>query len=135
MQSYHRAEFLQILQNKIPTEYCTYFSKRLISYEDKAPDPLVLHFKDGTTAECDVLIGADGIKSSVRKNMFTCLASSIQDEAQADTYRRCVDATWSGLVAYRSLVPADALREEYPNHLAIHSPVFVRPCFFLYFEY
>ncbi|KAI0086402.1 FAD/NAD(P)-binding domain-containing protein [Irpex rosettiformis] len=123
MHTYHRAEFLKILERHIPPNYRTHFSKRLVSYEDIPPNPIVLHFKDGTTAKCDVLVGADGIKSAVRRNMFTALASNTQDESQAAAYTRCVDATWSGSVAYRGLVQAEAFTAEYPDHPAISAPV------------
>lgn len=41
------------------------FGKRFERYEQG--DGITLHFDDGTTAECDVLVGADGIRSRVRK--------------------------------------------------------------------
>ena len=40
------------------------FGKRFERYEQN--DAITLHFEDGTTAECDVLVGADGIGSRVR---------------------------------------------------------------------
>ncbi|HEX7307074.1 NAD(P)/FAD-dependent oxidoreductase [Lentzea sp.] len=41
------------------------FGKRFERYEQG--DAITLHFEDGTTAECDVLVGADGIRSRVRE--------------------------------------------------------------------
>jgi 2-polyprenyl-6-methoxyphenol hydroxylase-like FAD-dependent oxidoreductase len=41
------------------------FGKRFERYEQG--DDITLHFEDGTTASCDVLVGADGIRSRVRK--------------------------------------------------------------------
>jgi salicylate hydroxylase len=126
MVSFHRAEFLEILENHIPPHYRVHFSKRLVSYEDSAPKPIVLHFKDGTTGECDILVGADGVKSAVRRTMFTDLAAKAQDEGQAAAYRRCIDATWSGLVTYRALVKSEDFKTEYPEHIALTSPICVR---------
>ncbi|KAI0085592.1 hypothetical protein BDY19DRAFT_442598 [Irpex rosettiformis] len=123
MQFYHRAEFLKILEKHVPPSYRTHFGKRLVSYEDSSPDPIVLHFKDGTTAQCDMLVGADGIRSAVRRAMFTALAAKAQDDALAATYRQCVDATWSGVVTYRALVQADAFKADYPNHAALSTPI------------
>ena len=41
------------------------FGKRFERYEQG--DDITLHFEDGTTASCDVLVGADGIRSRVRE--------------------------------------------------------------------
>ncbi|KJK49898.1 hypothetical protein UK23_12945 [Lentzea aerocolonigenes] len=41
------------------------FGKRFERYEQG--ENIRLHFEDGTTAECDVLVGADGIRSRVRQ--------------------------------------------------------------------
>ncbi|MFD9704126.1 FAD-dependent oxidoreductase [Lentzea sp. NPDC059081] len=41
------------------------FGKRFVRYEQG--DAITLHFEDGTTAGCDVLVGADGIRSRVRE--------------------------------------------------------------------
>ncbi|MEV6242250.1 NAD(P)/FAD-dependent oxidoreductase [Lentzea sp. NPDC051838] len=41
------------------------FGKRFERYEQG--ENIKLHFEDGTTAECDVLVGADGIRSRVRQ--------------------------------------------------------------------
>ena len=43
-----------------------YFEKRLVAIEDRADRPVVAHFADGTTAEGDFIIGADGVHSAVR---------------------------------------------------------------------
>jgi 2-polyprenyl-6-methoxyphenol hydroxylase-like FAD-dependent oxidoreductase len=43
-----------------------YFEKRLVGIEDRADRPIVAHFADGTSAEGDFLIGADGVHSAVR---------------------------------------------------------------------
>ncbi len=125
MRSYHRAEFLDILQKRIPASYRTHFGKRLVSYKDSSSEPIVLHFKDGTTAKCDILVGADGIKSAVRKQMFTDLATKAQDEAHAAAYRGHIDAKWSGVVTYRGLIQADTFKTAYPNHNALSGPVCV----------
>lgn len=137
MQSYHRAEFLKILEKNIPSSYRTHFGKRLVSYTEdsssppSSSEPVTLHFKDGSTAKCDVLVGADGIRSAVRRTMFSDLAAKSQDEVQAVTYRRCVDAAWSGVVTYRALVKTEAFKAEYPDHTSISSPVCVRSLWFI----
>jgi 2-polyprenyl-6-methoxyphenol hydroxylase-like FAD-dependent oxidoreductase len=46
------------------------FEKRLLRIEDRADQPVVAHFADGTSAEGDFLIGADGVHSAVREHVI-----------------------------------------------------------------
>ncbi|WP_244567668.1 FAD-dependent monooxygenase [Bradyrhizobium erythrophlei] len=46
------------------------FEKRLLRIEDRADQPIVAHFADGTSAEGDFLIGADGVHSAVREHVI-----------------------------------------------------------------
>jgi 2-polyprenyl-6-methoxyphenol hydroxylase-like FAD-dependent oxidoreductase len=46
------------------------FEKRLIAIEDRADGPVVAHFADGSTAEGDFVIGADGVHSAVRGHVI-----------------------------------------------------------------
>ncbi|AWM01616.1 FAD-dependent monooxygenase [Bradyrhizobium amphicarpaeae] len=46
-----------------------YFEKRLIKVEDRGDQPIVAYFADGTTAEGDFLIGADGVHSVARRQV------------------------------------------------------------------
>ncbi|HTA86428.1 MAG TPA: NAD(P)/FAD-dependent oxidoreductase [Silvibacterium sp.] len=47
-------------------EGMVHFNKRFLRYEESG-GRLVAHFEDGSTAEGDVLVGADGVNSPVRK--------------------------------------------------------------------
>jgi 2-polyprenyl-6-methoxyphenol hydroxylase-like FAD-dependent oxidoreductase len=47
-----------------------HFDKRLARIEDRADRPIVAHFTDGTSAEGDLLIGADGVHSAVRQHVI-----------------------------------------------------------------
>ncbi|KAI1178233.1 hypothetical protein F4777DRAFT_130817 [Nemania sp. FL0916] len=60
----HRADLLQELLADIPRERM-HASKKLLRVDGNGP--VTLHFTDETTHECDILIGADGIHSVVRK--------------------------------------------------------------------
>ncbi|MGV7215677.1 FAD-dependent monooxygenase [Bradyrhizobium sp. UFLA05-112] len=46
-----------------------YFEKRLIKIEDRGDQPIIAYFADGTTAEGDFLIGADGVHSVARRQV------------------------------------------------------------------
>ena len=48
-----------------------YFEKRLVRIEDRPDQPIVAHFADGSCAEGDFLIGADGVHSTVRDHVVT----------------------------------------------------------------
>lgn len=65
----HRAAFLRELLADVPPERM-HASKKLervdFNTEEKLERPMTIHFSDGTTHECDVLIGADGIHSAIR---------------------------------------------------------------------
>jgi 2-polyprenyl-6-methoxyphenol hydroxylase-like FAD-dependent oxidoreductase len=46
------------------------FEKRLVAIEDRADRPIVAHFADGSSAEGDFVIGADGVHSAVRTHVI-----------------------------------------------------------------
>jgi 2-polyprenyl-6-methoxyphenol hydroxylase-like FAD-dependent oxidoreductase len=46
------------------------YEKRLVSIEDRADQPVIAHFDDGSSAEGDFLIGADGVHSAVRQHVI-----------------------------------------------------------------
>lgn len=70
--------------------------RRLVGFEQRG-SRICVQFEDGSTAEGDVLVGADGIHSRVRHGLWG------QEEVR-----------FSGLVAWRGVVPAERL----PPHLA-----------------
>jgi 2-polyprenyl-6-methoxyphenol hydroxylase-like FAD-dependent oxidoreductase len=47
-----------------------HFEKRLAKIEDRPDQPIVATFTDGSTAEGDFLIGADGVHSAVRQHVI-----------------------------------------------------------------
>lgn len=61
-----RANLLHELLEGTPPERM-HVSKKLTRVEQKDDESLIVHFADGSTHDCDVLIGADGVHSTVRK--------------------------------------------------------------------
>ncbi|GJE95301.1 FAD/NAD(P)-binding domain-containing protein [Phanerochaete sordida] len=124
LQSYHRADILAVLLRHIPPHYRTHFGRRLVSYSDPAEGPVELSFKDGTTATCDLLIGADGIKSAVRATMYADLATQTQDPAQKEALLKGVRPTWTGQYVYRGVIKTEDLRKAAPGHPALDGPIY-----------
>lgn len=46
-----------------------HFGKRLTRIEDRGDQPVVAHFTDGSSAEGDLIVGADGVHSAVRRHV------------------------------------------------------------------
>lgn len=82
-----------------------------------------LHFADGTTTICDVLVGADGIKSSIRAQIFREAADSAQDPSLL----RYISPIWTGTMAYRGLIPAEEIpiADDSSLHRTIQEPMMV----------
>ena len=65
----HRAHLVDALKKNVP-EYMISKGKRLVGIEkDSAADCYMLKFQDGSTAQADIIIGCDGIKSVVRQHL------------------------------------------------------------------
>jgi salicylate hydroxylase len=88
----HRADLLAALATAVPAER-VHLGHRLVDVIDRG-DRVEARFANGSTVEGDVLIGADGIHSTVRGVLFG------RDEPR-----------FTGCVAYRGLVPEERLRE------------------------
>jgi 6-hydroxynicotinate 3-monooxygenase len=61
---------------------------------DQAPGRALVRFADGTTTVADVVVGADGVHSVVREILFGAM-----------------EACFSGLVAYRGIVPQERVAD------------------------
>ena len=104
---FHRAHFLDVLVDRIPQDYA-HFGKRLTLYREDATG-VTLQFADGSTATCEILVGCDGINSTVRKEMYEQAwrnGSSIPDIISY------INPVWNGTITYRALIPGERLRKE-----------------------
>jgi salicylate hydroxylase len=87
----HRADLLAALAGAIPAERI-HLGHRLVGLTDHG-DGVRARFANGARAEVDVLVGADGILSPVRAEVFGP-----------------EKPRFTGCVAYRGLIPAERLR-------------------------
>ncbi|OAX37336.1 FAD/NAD(P)-binding domain-containing protein [Rhizopogon vinicolor AM-OR11-026] len=133
---FHRAHFHSVLLSHLPSTCTTHNAKRLKSYTQPTDcsrnSPITLTFTDGSTAMCDILIGADGIKSAVRSCMLRELAESVEP-GEKEFVLSCIKPVWSGVTAYRTLVSAEKLRARYPDHriLREHTQYMGKDAYFL----
>ncbi|KAI0277466.1 salicylate hydroxylase [Russula aff. rugulosa BPL654] len=126
MMTFHRAEFHGAILNRLPSSCGTFPSKRLESYTQQPGDAILLRFQDGSTATCDILLGADGVKSAVRKTMLHEASSwpeSQQRNADAAELRSLSEPHFSGFFSYRALIPAEKLSSISPQHQALSSGI------------
>jgi salicylate hydroxylase len=87
----HRGDLLAMLTAALPPERL-HLGHRLTAFEDGG-GRVRMQFDNGARAEADVMVGADGIHSTVRSALFG---------AEQPRY--------SGGIAYRGLIPAERLR-------------------------
>lgn len=114
--TFHRGELQKLFLDHIRHPERIHMSKRLASYtQTKGPDDRVeLRFHDGSTAICDVMVGADGIKSQVRAAMYTQLADAAQNAGRAEeatSLRSHIHAVFSGSSVYRGLLERESVAD------------------------
>ncbi|TFK51409.1 salicylate hydroxylase [Heliocybe sulcata] len=123
--TWHRADFLGVVLKYIPPSCKTHLRKRLVSLQEPESSdlPVSLNFGDGTTATCDLLVAADGIRSVVRGSIFRGHAEKAIAEGKeqlAEELLSYVDPIWTGGVAYRALVPREKILERNPQHRVLN---------------
>lgn len=122
LKNFHRADFQKSLLNKLPATYTTHLSSRLISYSE-GQDSVCLEFENGSTADCHILVGADGIKSAVRNKLLKDLAN--KSPVDSNTIKVSTDTVWTGTSVYRGFVQSDHLAARFPNHRTLTTPTMV----------
>jgi len=98
----HRADFLNLLADRaqaVMPSGMVHLGKKAIGFAED-DDGVTLNFADGSSARGDVLIGADGIRSTIR--------NQIVGEAPVD---------YSGQVAWRINVPTERLPKDFMEHI------------------
>ncbi|KAI9061735.1 FAD/NAD-P-binding domain-containing protein [Trametes sanguinea] len=124
---FHRAQFLDVLVDHLPSDVA-HFGKRLTSYttptinlnEPGRASEILLHFADGSSATCDLLIGCDGIKSVIRKQM---IEDHVHKSGGDPTLLEHIEPIWSGRIAYRGLIPVHRFKTEDKEHRTIQTPM------------
>ncbi|GAA1640978.1 FAD-dependent oxidoreductase [Georgenia ruanii] len=96
----HRNDFIEALVGALP-EGMVHLGHKLETITDHG-DRATLTFTNGTTAEADLVVAADGIKSTVRRELFS---DQVPQFAGEHAYRAVVDAD-----AAHGLVVDDNLR-------------------------
>lgn len=87
----HRADLQRILSGAFGVENL-HLGCRLVDIDDRGAGPVRLTFADGRVVEADLVVGADGVRSTVRRFV-----------TGAD------DAVYSGTSAFRGIVPVESL--------------------------
>ena len=102
-----RATLLNILHKDLKNANChVQTNKKIMTWEQQDQRELVLYFEDGTSAVVDLLIGADGVHSQVRRRLFEGQPMFSEPE-------------FSGQVAYRMSAPKAEIVKLKPNHEAL----------------
>ncbi|TFK48371.1 FAD/NAD(P)-binding domain-containing protein [Heliocybe sulcata] len=116
----HRADVVDVLMAKIPKSYSIQTSKRMTSYSRRDDGSITMRFADGSSTAADILIGADGVHSPTRKCLFRSMAEDegVTDPARLEAIDKETGPVWTGTLAYRALVPTEALELVYPGHQA-----------------
>ncbi|KAJ3807441.1 FAD/NAD(P)-binding domain-containing protein [Lentinula lateritia] len=122
--TFHRAQFQEVLVRHLPPSCRIHHSKRLKSYsQGRLGCPIRLLFEDGTYATCDVLVGADGIKSAVRNCLLQDQTEIARESGRPTDEQKtltCKDhVSWAGSIAYRALIPVEKLKEDCDQGLLV----------------
>ncbi|KDR71739.1 hypothetical protein GALMADRAFT_253476 [Galerina marginata CBS 339.88] len=113
--SFHRAVVQGALLKKLSPLIRCHLSARLSSYHTEPYSAEIkLTFEDGKTATCDLLVGADGLKSVVRKQFLA------DNRHPGQSFS--ADPVWSGTFAYRCMIDSNLVAQRLPGHRALKTP-------------
>ncbi|KJA17338.1 hypothetical protein HYPSUDRAFT_46532 [Hypholoma sublateritium FD-334 SS-4] len=115
--SFHRADVLTVLLAHISPRIQIHLGCRLTSFVESDAD-VELSFKNGETARCDMLVGADGINSVVRRGFL-----AKENNLSADDAVREAHPLWTGTTVYRSVMESSLVAQLDPKHPALLRPV------------
>ncbi|KIK66771.1 hypothetical protein GYMLUDRAFT_37901 [Collybiopsis luxurians FD-317 M1] len=101
---FHRQEIQGTLLKNVPDFCKIHLSHRLIQCEERE-DSVKLIFENGAETTCDILVGADGVKSAARQGVPN------------DGF------FYPGYNVIRGLIPRDVLAKAYPGHRNLEDPV------------
>lgn len=104
----HRARFLNEIAQLLSSE-STSFKKALTSIEEHENGETTLQFADGTTVTANVVIGCDGIRSTVRQYL----------------YQGQVVPSYTGDYGYRAMVPREAFEAAFGREISISGSLFI----------
>jgi salicylate hydroxylase len=104
----HRADLLDVLAAALPPDMVS-LGKRCVSVSSDESSAVAL-FADGSSAEADIIVGADGIHSAVRTSLFG-----------PDAPR------FTGKICYRSVIPTAAVRGGAPSSVAADNGQWLGP--------
>ncbi|KAH9857574.1 FAD/NAD-P-binding domain-containing protein [Lenzites betulinus] len=115
--TFHRGELQALFLEHIRHPERIHLGKRFVSYTQPqdSNSEIEIRFEDGSTASCDLFVGADGVKSAVRATMYKQLADAAMAagrNAEAESLRSFGPAIYSGVSAYRGLVKLDPSTSE-----------------------
>ncbi|KAH9474777.1 Salicylate hydroxylase [Psilocybe cubensis] len=116
--AFHRADVQEVLLKHISPSIKVHLSHRLISYRELEEGLVELEFKNGNKVTCDLLIGADGINSAIRKTFLRNKNGWSEEEAAQKA-----QPLWTGSTVYRNTIDAELIRKDSPNHRALTEAV------------
>jgi salicylate hydroxylase/6-hydroxynicotinate 3-monooxygenase len=92
----HRGDLHELLQRRVPAA-AIQLGSRLASLTERH-DGVDLRFADGSAVRADIVVGADGVHSTVRESLF-----------------EVTEPSFTGKVAYRAVFPVELVTEGLPG--------------------